>query len=277
MPAASCSGLSATTICIVVQFGLATMPAVAVERLGVDLGHDERHVVVHAPRARVVDDDRAAPRRSAAPTRATSPPPAREEREVEALDRSRRRAAGRPARRSSSRPAERSEANGTTRAPGSRARSSSSQHVGAHGAGGADDATRSRSCRALARTPRTAARAGSCPSPDSSNAACSARTASARARRGSTHEILIGEVEIISMLIPSSPSVREHLRRDARMRLHSRADDRDLAHRLVGGDAPMPELGDERLERVARGAQVVARDRERHVGAARRRTPARSG
>ena len=59
MPAASCSGLSATTICIVEQFGLATIPRCAVERLGVDLGDDERDVVVHPPPRGVVDDDRA--------------------------------------------------------------------------------------------------------------------------------------------------------------------------------------------------------------------------
>ena len=43
--------------------------------------------------------------------------------------------------------------------------------------------------------------------PDSSNAACSERTACLSWSPAMTHEILIGDVEIISMLMPSSPSV----------------------------------------------------------------------
>ena len=45
------------------------------------------------------------------------------------------------------------------------------------------------------------------PSPDSSNAACSARTAPGTAAPAMTQEILIGDVEIISMFTPSAPSV----------------------------------------------------------------------
>ena len=69
------------------------------------------------------------------------------------------------------------------------------------------------------------------------------------------------------MLIPSLAERLEHLRGDARMRLHAGADDRDLAHLGLVVDAADAELGDERLERLARDAQVLARDRERHLGA----------
>ena len=113
---------------------------------------------------------------------------------------------------------------------------------------------------------RTAARAGSCPRPELERAVQRAHGVRDPSPR-TTQEILIGEVEIISMLMPSSPSVGEDLGGDAGMRLHARADDRDLAHRLVGLTTADAELADERLERVARGAQVVARDGERHVGA----------
>ena len=59
-PASSCRGLKTGMATMVVQFGLATMPlGIEAERVGVGLGHDERHVGVHAPGRRVVDDDGA--------------------------------------------------------------------------------------------------------------------------------------------------------------------------------------------------------------------------
>ena len=58
---------------------------------------------------------------------------------------------------------------------------------------------------------------------------------------------------------------REDLRGDARVRLHARADDGDLAHLGVLGDRADADLGRDRVERRARLAQVRARDRERHV------------
>ena len=65
------------------------MPLWPSTRLGVDLGDDQRHVVVHAPVAGVVDDDRAGLdqlRRPLGADRAAG----RGEHEVEALDRLRR-------------------------------------------------------------------------------------------------------------------------------------------------------------------------------------------
>ena len=90
MPAASWIGLSATTICIVEQFGLAIDAPVAVERLGVDLGDDERDVGSCRQRGGVVDHDGAGARRSAAPTRRDVAAAGGEQRDVEALDRLRR-------------------------------------------------------------------------------------------------------------------------------------------------------------------------------------------
>ena len=100
------------------------MPLVGGDRVGVDLGDDQRHVVVHAPVAGVVDDDRAGLdelRRPLGADRAAGGG----EREVEAVDRLVRE---RPALELAAGeagpacPAERSEANGTTSRAGSRAR-----------------------------------------------------------------------------------------------------------------------------------------------------------
>ncbi len=45
---------------MVVQLGLATMPlSMVVEGVGIDLGHDEGHGRVHAPRRGIVDHHRA--------------------------------------------------------------------------------------------------------------------------------------------------------------------------------------------------------------------------
>ncbi len=61
-PASRSSGLSTGIATMVVQFGLATMPlGMRPEVVGVDLGHHERHVGVHAP-GRGVVDDRSRPR-----------------------------------------------------------------------------------------------------------------------------------------------------------------------------------------------------------------------
>ena len=56
-PASSCSGRSTGIAAMVVQFGLAMMPLGRLPRgVRVDLGDDERHVRVHPPGRRVVDD-----------------------------------------------------------------------------------------------------------------------------------------------------------------------------------------------------------------------------
>ena len=65
---------------------------------------------------------------------------------------------------------------------------------------------------------------GSTESAPSSNAVCSSRTAVSTCSSRTTHEILIGEVEIISMF---TLGVAEHGKRlggHARVALHSRAD-----------------------------------------------------
>ena len=59
-PAASCRALKTGMATMVVQFGLATMPlGMEASAVGVGLGDDERHVGIHAPGRRVVDDDGA--------------------------------------------------------------------------------------------------------------------------------------------------------------------------------------------------------------------------
>ena len=86
IPASSWSGFSATTICIVEQFGLATIPLWPSSGVGIDLGDDQRHVVVHPEVAGVVDDHGARldeARRPLGADRAAG----RGEDEVEALDR----------------------------------------------------------------------------------------------------------------------------------------------------------------------------------------------
>ena len=261
MPAASWSGLSATTICIVEQFGLATIPLRASDSAsGLTSETTSGTSVVHPPLRRVVDDDRArlgearrplagGRRRRRRRSRGRSP------------GSSRRSAAGTTPTPSSSLPAERSEANGTISRAGKPRSRSSSQHHAADLAGRADDRDavavawgRARSDRALiAPAPRSAAPPGSRPRPARTRRAAP-RTASATRSPRITHEILIGEVEIISMLIPSLAERGEHLRGDARVRLHPRADDRDLAHLGSSVEAADAELGDDRLERVARAS-----------------------
>ena len=54
-----CSGHRGVAATIATQFGFAMMPLCLGERAGVDLGHHERHVQVHAERRGVVDDHRA--------------------------------------------------------------------------------------------------------------------------------------------------------------------------------------------------------------------------
>ena len=54
-----CSGQTGTFMMIVEQLGLAMMPDVLVDLLGIDLRHHQRNAVLHAEGAGVVDDDRA--------------------------------------------------------------------------------------------------------------------------------------------------------------------------------------------------------------------------
>ena len=232
---------------------------VALDRVGVDLADDQRDVGVHAPEAGVVDDHRAGldqPRRPLGADRAAG----RGEHQVEALDRlvgerpalelaagerrplarralggerdhlgGRERRARRAPRAWSSRPRRWRR----RRRPGSR-RSSTSPAGGARRTGPP---------RATASSP-------------SSNASWSALTASGTRSAAITQEILIGEVEIISMLIPFSPRVAKDLRGDARVAAHPGADDRDLADLGVGLDPAdverLEHLGRRRAGRRAR-------------------------
>ena len=80
---ARCSGASATTVMMATQFGLAMRPRCAGERVGVHLGHDERHVGLHAEGRGIVDDD-GATRRGGARDAARDGGTCREECEVDA-------------------------------------------------------------------------------------------------------------------------------------------------------------------------------------------------
>ena len=79
----------------------------------------------------------------------------------------------------------------------------------------------------------------------SPNPSCSARTASSVYFAATRQLILISLVEIAWMLMPSSARMLEHLRRDAGVRAHAEADDRDLHDVLVVADLA-------RAERLAR-------------------------
>ena len=209
---------------MVEQLGLATMPLVAVERVGVDLGDDQRHVVVHAPVAGVVDDDRAGldqPRRPLGADRAAR----RGENDVEALDRL--LGARRPALERRAVPLD--------LAPG-RALGGEGNHLGrreitfgensrivdpdqpgrAHNSDSVSVARHRPIMTAAQPRPWGGARRPSGPRGGSRRrparrpraAPC---TASGTRSAEMTHEILIGEVEIISMLIPSAPSTSKTL------------------------------------------------------------------
>ena len=91
--AASCSGLSATTIWMVEQLGLAMIPRCFEDVVRVDLGHDQRNVGLHPEGARVVDDDRAGGRRDRAPLARDGCRRARED-DLDARERTRRLAVG---------------------------------------------------------------------------------------------------------------------------------------------------------------------------------------
>ena len=237
-------------------------PRWSLERVRVDLGDDERDLGIAPERRRVVDHDRARldeARRPLARGRAAR----REQRDVEALDRHRRRAtAHRHAVDLAARPSARRRT-GRSRRPGTARSRRSSSIVVPDRAGGADDgdtqaeliAPSSDRARAGPRRRR------------GSNALCSARTAWGTASARITHEILIGDVEIISMLMPSSASVSNTLAATPGMRAHPGADDRDLAHLLVGVDPLDAELADARLSAARPRRRSSRRDRERDLGA----------
>ena len=92
-----------------------------------------------------------------------------------------------------------------------------------------------------------------------------------------THEILIGDVEIISMLMPWSPSVAKTRAATPGCDFIPAPTTETLPISGSSRTSRMPTSADDRVERGARGAQVRARDGEGHVAPRRPRTRARSG
>ena len=197
--------------------GVGDDPVVAVDGVVVDAGDDQRDVVVHAPVAGVVDDDRAGLDELRRPLGADLAAGGGED-DVEALDRLRGQRAALElrsvevdllARRALG--GERDDLGG-----GEVALGEDLEERRADGAGGADDPDsvslrRSKGEPAISSSPvgrcspvGSSSRTASAPS---SKALCSALTAVGTSSASITQEILIGEVEIISMLILCSPSV----------------------------------------------------------------------
>ena len=105
------------------------------------------------------------------------------------------------------------------------------------------------SCRSPYRRPRVhpgATRLGHVQAEARRGSTCTARSPSARRI---THETRIGEVEIISMLMPSVGEHVEHVGGHARMRLHPRADERDLRDVVVHREPRAPRSRRSALER----------------------------
>src|SRR4051812_21051835 len=178
-------------------------PAMVLERLGIHLGDDERHLLVHPPARGVVHDDGARLHELRGPL-AGDAPARGEEGEVEALDRvPLLQRADLEARELAARRAGGGE--GDALAGGEPAGPEQLQEVLADGAGGADDG-HAQAAHAIAPPKGRSARIASGPS---SKAAWRQRTASGTRSAVMTQEILMGEVEIISMLISCSPSVRK--------------------------------------------------------------------
>ena len=98
-------------------------------------------------------------------------------------------------------------------------------------------------------------------------ASCSARTASGTRSAAITQEILIGDVEIISMLISSRRGSRTPSRR-RRGGCACPRHDRDLAHLVVRDHRVEAELAGQRLERAPRDVRVRLRHGEGDLGAA---------
>ena len=253
-------------ITIVVQFGLATIPAsMSVERVRVDLADDERHARVHAPGARVVDDDRAGGGEARRPL-ARGPAAGGEQREVEAADLPRRERPHDADARQISRPAERSEANGTISLAREAARGEHLEHDPPDGAGRADDGDARPA--ALIAAPPNGSSAMIVSSPSSPNAACSPRTASGTRSPSITQEILIGEVEIISMLMPASPStVNTVAATPGWLRMPAPTIETfPIDSSAATCSIPSSPTSASSASRAI--APVLARDGERHVGAA---------
>ena len=72
---------------------------------------------------------------------------------------------------------------------------------------------------------------------------CTTRAASTRSSPRTTTEMRISEVEIISMLMPGDAERLEEGRRDAGVRAHAGADDRELADLVVVHEVLEADLG----------------------------------
>ena len=270
MPAASCSGLSATTICIVEQFGLATIPlrmSASASGLTSETTSGTSSSIRHFDELSTTIAPAAAKRGAHSPDVDAA---GGEDRDVEALDRlvgqrlhdadALQLLAGR-ALGGERHDLARGEA-ALAQQPQHRrrrpARSRRRPRRGTSPAGGGQSTHRAcspigRSCR-IASAPSSNARVQRLHRVGDAVAADHARDLDRRGRDHLDVDPLAGEH-------------REHLRGDARVRLHPRADDRDLAHLGLVVDPADPELADDRLERLARDPQILARDGERQLGA----------
>ena len=81
-----------------------------------------------------------------------------------------------------------------------------------------------------------------------------------------TAEILIGDVLIMSRLMPRSASVLNIMRRDAGVGAHAGADDAHLGDVLVAREALGAQLRDDRLQGAVGGGAVLGGDGARDVG-----------
>ena len=234
-------------IVIVVQFGLATMPrGMSASSSGLTSETTSGTSSLHPEGARVVDDDGARGRELRRPLTGDRPA-RREDRDVEAADGVVGQADHGAPVRSRTRPAERSEANGDDLRGGEAPRVEQREHLRAHRAGGADD----RDTRRHANSPNGCS--GRIVSgPESSKALCRARTASGtlldRHDAGDADRRRRDHLDVDALLAEG----REDLRGHARVRLHARADDRDLPHAVVGEHLDAVLLARSRRARPAR-------------------------
>ena len=281
-PYARCSAPSATIIDSVVQFGLPMMPLGRVGRGGgVDLGHDERDVGVHPEGAGVVDRDGAARGGDRRPLRGDLVGDV-EHRDVDAVE-DLRRQRQRP-RRPRRAPAAAGRPTAPTRPAGSRPRrrvaveSRSSMTV--------PTAPVAPTTASVGRDLRAPARSSPGPSVDDgllasrrpgSNAECTAVTAaSTSCLAAHDRDADLGRRDDLDV----DAGVRERAeerRGDARVRAHARADQRDLADRVVVLRATRSRSRPCARRRAAmRPVAVGLGQGERDVGAVRRARPRRS-
>ena len=106
---------------------------------------------------------------------------------------------------------------------------------------------------------------------------CSWRTAVSTSSSRTTHEILIGEVEIISMFTLASPSTVSARAATPGWLFIPAPTSETLPMRSSDCTPPKPSSSCSALERLGAPAQVVARDGDRHVRQLALADAARSG